>query len=317
MHSEKDRAKKIEKLVELAADYAKKKEDLSPLKSAKPKLLKKATDLIVDEKTSAKKIGFQDYKNFLSFGPGWFGFFMFFLIVTISSLAQLGTSFTLAHWTTQSLEEQQSSFYYPGLFIGSIVFYIVMVELRAIIVFWIVHTSSTNLHNYVVKRVLRANILFFDSNPIGRIVTRFSKDVMVIDFIICVNVIFISMGVFRTVTVCITIGAISPPLFIGILIGVLPMWYYLTRGNGAMQYAQKLDGEFRGPVHSTFAFLINGLTTIRVFNRAKYFKQDMNNTQEKCANASFCFNVVNRWIGLRLDMVCVFFTIITIVTAFL
>lgn len=42
----------------------------------------------------------------------------------------------------------------------------------------------------------------------------------------------------------------------------------------------------------------------------------MNNTQEKCANASFCFNVATRWIGLRLDMICAFFTIITIVAAF-
>lgn len=80
------------------------------------------------------------------------------------------------------------------------------------------------------------------------------------------------MGLFRTITVCITIGVISPLLFVGIFIGLLPMWYYLTRAGGAMQYAQKLDGEFRGPVHSTFAFLINGLTTIRIFDRAKFFK---------------------------------------------
>ena len=39
------------------------------------------------------------------------------------------------------------------------------------------------IHDAITKRVLRSNILFFDSNPIGRIVTRFSKDLMMFDLI--------------------------------------------------------------------------------------------------------------------------------------
>ena len=33
----------------------------------------------------------------------------------------------------------------------------------------------------MANMVMKAKILFFDSNPIGRIVTRFSKDIMYLD----------------------------------------------------------------------------------------------------------------------------------------
>jgi len=104
---------------------------------------------------------------------------------------QLANSFLLSEWSKQPLEEQQKS-YYAGMFGGSILAYIVLCILRAAIIFLMVHTSTTNMHNDMSYKVLRAKILFFDSNPIGRVVTRFSKDVGVLDFIIPVLTIFIA-----------------------------------------------------------------------------------------------------------------------------
>ena len=66
------------------------------------------------------------------------------------------------------------------MFAGSIGAYIVLCILRAAIVFWIVHSSVSNMHSVMSEKILRAKILFFDSNPIGRIVTRFAKDVAVL-----------------------------------------------------------------------------------------------------------------------------------------
>ena len=39
------------------------------------------------------------------------------------------------------------------------------------------------MHNQMADKVLRAPILFFDSNPIGRITTRFSKDMTMLDMV--------------------------------------------------------------------------------------------------------------------------------------
>ena len=40
---------------------------------------------------------------------------------------------------------------------------------------------SQQLHNKILNSVTRAPILFFDSNPLGRIINRFSKDTAVSD----------------------------------------------------------------------------------------------------------------------------------------
>ena len=42
-------------------------------------------------------------------------------------------------------------------------------------------TSSINLHNAMFSSILRGAMLFFDTNPSGRILNRFSKDIGAID----------------------------------------------------------------------------------------------------------------------------------------
>jgi ATP-binding cassette subfamily C (CFTR/MRP) protein 4 len=148
----------------------------------------------------------------------------------LTALAQLSTSFTLANWTAQSFEEQQSTLYYPWMFAGSVALYILCCLMRAIVTYWMIGVSTTNLHNAVSKRVIRSVVLFFDSNPVGRIVTRFSKDVTVLDFIIPVYVVFIAQGMFRSLTVTVTVGIINPWLFIAVAVAIALMVFILKKG---------------------------------------------------------------------------------------
>src|SRR5438105_10291780 len=57
--------------------------------------------------------------------------------------------------------------------------------------------------------------------------------------------------------------------------------------------------------------LINGLVTLRVFNKLDYFRVDFMKNVEKAANATFCFLIVNRWLSIRFDMACLLFSIST------
>jgi len=44
--------------------------------------------------------------------------------------------------------------------------------------------ATTGMHNKMAEMVIRSKILFFDSNPSGRIATRFTKDLAMSDFIL-------------------------------------------------------------------------------------------------------------------------------------
>ena len=100
----------------------------------------------------------------------------------------------------------------------------------AVLIAWLLISSGTNMHNKVVWRVLRAKILFFDSNPIGRIVTRFSKDIMVIDFVLGPFVYFVSQGLFRSFFVAVTVVLINPWILIPTAFCVFVMVMTLREG---------------------------------------------------------------------------------------
>ena len=61
--------------------------------------------------------------------------------------------------------------------------YILLALARTTVIMMILIVSVTNMHTKMVTSICRSKILFFDSNPIGRVYTRFSKDVTVVDLV--------------------------------------------------------------------------------------------------------------------------------------
>jgi len=189
----------------------------------------KQADLIEKEAQPAHNVSWRDYVTLFSYGPGSLGLVFFLLVCILAALAQLATSFALGNWTSKSLEDQQSSLLVPGLFIVAVFAYILFNFTRGLISFCFISHATTNMNNSVCETVLRADILFFDANPVGRILTRFSKDIAVMDFSIAPFFIWCSMGIFRAITVTITIGIINPWLFIGLAISFVFMWLSMKR----------------------------------------------------------------------------------------
>lgn len=109
----------------------------------------------------------------------------------------------------------------PILFCSAVGVFIVLVIVRVIIVFAIFLASVTNMHNAMTEKVLRAAVLFFDSNPIGRITARFAKDVVVLDLMVPPITVFVVAGGFRVIFIAITICTINPYLLIAFAIGLI------------------------------------------------------------------------------------------------
>jgi ATP-binding cassette subfamily C (CFTR/MRP) protein 4 len=160
----------------------------------------------------------------------------------------------------------------------------------------------------MITQVLRAKIVFFDSNPTGRILTRFSKDVITFDLMFSVFFIMFIAGIFRSITVVITIFVINPYMIIPGAICLVIMIYVLRMGTKLMADAQRLESISREPIHNTFGMLITGLVSCRVHEKIPYFKQNFMNSLYKGANSFCCYNSISRWIALRLDLICGFFT---------
>lgn len=93
----------------------------------------------------------------------------------------------------------------------------------------------------MIERVIRTGILFFDSNPAGRIVTRFTKDMLVMDYWYTAHILVVTYGLLRAISVVITISIVNPYLIIVAVIGVGYMYFVATTGLKPMIESQRFD----------------------------------------------------------------------------
>lgn len=96
--------------------------------------------------------------------------------------------------------------------------------------------ASTHLHNLMYQGVTRATMFFFNTNPSGRILNRFSKDMGQVDEIlpsvmIDVIQIFLSLGGIIVVVAIVNYWFLVPTIIIGIIFYFLRNFYLMTSRN--------------------------------------------------------------------------------------
>jgi len=228
-------------------------------------------DLIQEEQTEVRDVTWEDWKIFLSRSTGPCGLVSFCVVSLIASYSLMFIVYWISFWAEQPLEEQQES-HYPIVMGVSLLGYFFLNFARVFVVFYILLTSATKIHTEMVTKVIRSKIVFFDSNPVGRILTRFSKDISVFDLILPQTVVFATLGLFRTISVVFVVIFIDPIMIAVIVICVGIMLLCTKFMVGPMNEAQKMDSVHRGPIHSSFTNLVNGLVSLRVLERSSYFR---------------------------------------------
>ena len=83
--------------------------------------------------------------------------------------------------------------------------------------------ASNTIHQKMIYNILRTKAQFFDKNSIGKIMTRFSKDIGVYDYILPFKFSVFSVIVFRILSALIVIVAVNYLLIIPVTIFTILM----------------------------------------------------------------------------------------------
>lgn len=142
---------------------------------------------------------------------------------------------------------------------------LVVAWIREFTLFHICINATSNLHNKMAYSIMRAKVIFFDSNPIGRILTRFSKEMALMDMVFPVLMTLTSYGMFRVVSATISLAIVNVWLFIPVFFLCIYFVLVAKSASIAMIEASRLDSVVRGPIHNLFAMTINGLTSMRAY----------------------------------------------------
>ncbi|KAG4114413.1 hypothetical protein ERO13_D12G045100v2 [Gossypium hirsutum] len=238
------------------------------------------------------------YKNALG---GLWVVMVLFTCYILTEILRVSSSTWLSSWTDQSTTKMHGPGYY-NLIYSLLSFGQVLVTL--VNSYWLIISSlyaAKRLHDAMLTSILRAPMTFFHTNPLGRIINRFAKDLGDIDRNVAPFVNMFLGQVSQLLSTFVLIGVVST-MSLWSIMPLLVLFYaaYLYYQSTARE-VKRLDSVTRSPVYAQFGEALNGLSTIRAY-KAYDRMADMNG---KSMDNNIRFTLVNmssnRWLAIRLE----------------
>eukprot|EP01147_Barroeca_monosierra_P004350 gene4350-6642_t len=235
------------------------------------------------------------------------------LMQFVPEAAVIAVDIFLAKWADVSpnLQQQSSTIgIYTAIAFGAVGLVItrnvVTVNLQLTTTVRTVVHASRYLHEQMLQSILNAPIRFFDTQPTGRILNRFSKDLGFMDDMLPVTIVDfvqLSVSMMGAVVLACTVNPwvvlAIPPLLAFLL------WlrsYYLS----SSREVKRLEAGARSPVYSHFSTSLAGVIILRSHGMVPKTITTMHRLQDAHSTAFHMFLVFSRWIGFRLDLLTFF-----------
>ncbi|KAM7110966.1 ATP-binding cassette sub-family C member 4 isoform 4-T7 [Molossus nigricans] len=277
---------------------------------------------VSEESRSAGKVGFKAYKNYFTAGAHWVVIILLILVNIVAQVAYVLQDWWLSYWANEqralnvtangkgNVTAKLDLNWYLGIYSGLTAATVIFGIVRSLLVFHVLVNSSQSLHNKMFESILKAPVLFFDRNPIGRILNRFSKDIGHMDdllpltFLDFIQTFLQVIGVVGVAVAVIPWIAI-PLVLLGILFFVLRSYFLETSRD-----VKRLESTTRSPVFSHLSASLQGLWTIRAYKTEERFQELFDAHQDLHSEAWFLFLTTSRWFAVRLDAICAVFVIV-------
>ncbi|XP_069457987.1 ATP-binding cassette sub-family C member 4-like isoform X1 [Ovis canadensis] len=272
-------------------------------------------DTLSKERRLEGKVGFKTYKNYFRAGAHWSVIIFLILVCIAAQVAYILQDWWLLNWANEqhtlniiadkkgNTTEMLDLDWYLGIFSGLTGSSLLLGVTRSLLALYILVNSSQTLHNKMLKSILRVPVLFFDRNPAGRILNRFSKDIGQMDdslpssFQKFIQTFLQVIGVLGVAVVVIPWLAI-PVIPLGIIFFFLRRYFLETSRD-----VKRLECSTRSPVFSHLASSLQGLWTIRAYKAEQRFQELFDSHQDLHSEAWFLLLTITRWFSLRLDII--------------
>ncbi|PWA81661.1 ATP-binding cassette subfamily C member 8 [Artemisia annua] len=257
--------------------------------------------LIKQEEREAGDTGLKPYKQYLSQSKGY----LYFSLSVFSHVLYIIGQFLQNYWL--AIEVQDSSVNESNMLLVYMVMAFVMMFFlfgRSYFVVKLGVNTSIAVFSKLITSLFRAPMSFYDSTPMGRIISRVSSDLSVIDLDLAMK---FTVGVGTTMNTYFSFGILAfltwPVLFIiipTVYVTILLQKFYYASAKELM----RLDGTSKSFVASHLAQSIAGAVTIRAFGEEDRFFIEHLNIIDGNASPYFHSFSANEWLIQRLEILC-------------
>ncbi|CAG2102234.1 unnamed protein product, partial [Medioppia subpectinata] len=259
---------------------------------------------IEEELQTQGSIGGRVYWLYVKAGCGLFMGTVTLVFTFLSQALFHASDIWLLVWASLS-ETGQSTFEKNQLYV---IIYAVLIAalllatiVRVLTWYHICLKAAKTLHNRVFTTLFRAPMAVFDSNPIGRIMNRFSKDVSAIDEVLP-NVLYeVNLGVSLIVFTIIVAALVNYYLVIpGVIVLILSAFIRNIYIKTARDI-KRMEGLTRSPVLSHVSATLRGLASIRAYGAQQAFQNQFYKYQDDHSATWFIYLAAARTLGITID----------------
>ncbi|KAJ5632707.1 hypothetical protein N7490_009046 [Penicillium lividum] len=213
-------------------------------------------------------------------------------------------------WTAQQeSSSNRSAHYYLGMYALISILGAALEVVKCLATYLPALKASRDLVAAMTKSILSAKLRWLDTNPAGRILHRYTADVLIMDTVIPGDFHIFLAACFSFIAVCTAGIAVSPymafpPVLLLVVAGYYQSWYVRTARE-----MRRLENVLRSPVLSHCNSTARGISTIRAFGRASDFGERMFTLLDRLSRASWSFCLVTQWMTIRMGLLGSFFMV--------
>ncbi|KAA8499894.1 Multidrug resistance-associated protein 1 [Porphyridium purpureum] len=265
--------------------------------------LQRKDTLISTEDRNTGNIKLQVYLDYAKNCGGTVRFIVVLIFFAVTTTVGVLNNWWLSYWSEEESvnPDRYTNGFYLGIYFLLAIAFAVMTFIRTIIFLRMALGASKKLHERCYFSVTHAPMEFFDTTPIGRILSRFSKDVGACDTLVPQSWQQFLNTMLNLIASYILIAVVTP-IFTAVAIPVSFGYWLLQRFyNRTNLEVKRLDSISKSPIYAHFSETLGGLSTIRAFGKQEAFREknlEMINVNHR---AYFCQLSSNRWFSLWLE----------------
>eukprot|EP00049_Salpingoeca_infusionum_P018959 m.359497 g.359497 ORF g.359497 m.359497 type:complete len:1421 (-) comp18596_c0_seq1:107-4369(-) len=244
---------------------------------------------------------------------GSFSSIFFWIIIALGTqVVVLVADWYLTQWVdmpTAQRESVRSLGTYGGL-VGAL---IVLSFARAVMYMYGTTRASHRIHDRALGTVINTPTRFFDVNPLGRILNRFSKDTGFMDDLLPWTLLDFTVNVVYTLGIILLVCSIVPWLFLALIPLVIAFRFLQVYYMRTAREVKRLEAVSRSPLFAHFNETLAGLSTLRSHLHApRAFSKKFDRLQDGVGSTYMAFVMTSRWLGFRLDVLTFLMTAATL-----
>ncbi len=220
--------------------------------------------------------------------------------------AQFYQQYVVAKWTELG-HDTALSVALGGKYLRSLIYAAGVVSvflwLRSYLLMRVGTRASQFLHKKMLTSVFNAPVTFFDSTPSGQLLSRFGKELEVVDRGVpdgIGSVLFCLLNVFMTVAGL--TGMLTPKMAVPLIFVSVFYNSIMGRFRPAARDLKRVESKSRSPIYTHFGEALKGAETIRSFpNSSALWTSNLRTLVDNNLAVFHSVKGLDRWLSIRLE----------------